>query len=341
MHKDKLLAAGTLHDMIPCDAHAFIEVHQTVTTVSTLQAIPTLPPSQLATASRSTSFSIRAGGLSEYWLRGGVRSAATSPRFDHTAQTDFDPIGNAVTAAATAAEAVEPRPTRSTKKSAPATFDSVVRSPVSVARVIFRCCRHEGDVKTGMVHFTVYPLMNYGIKEVGILSNTNSLCYRTRSTPSSRSGNVRCCQHEPNYYRIYRLPASNLRVAVQVFASSPKLTNYSVPQAIPSSGLIYSRDSSDSPEAAKPPETGAVTAQQPQGHDTRSTGLLYLLSGLYAALIHWIGYRHGAAIPVSYFTSELGGGFGVRSLPSFSTVCTSATIDATLTKRFTARSILS
>ncbi|GMF24433.1 unnamed protein product [Phytophthora fragariaefolia] len=55
MHKDNLLAAGTLHDVIPCDAHAFIDAQQSVTTLSALQAIPTLIPTpQLATASKCT-----------------------------------------------------------------------------------------------------------------------------------------------------------------------------------------------------------------------------------------------------------------------------------------------
>ncbi|GMF24870.1 unnamed protein product [Phytophthora fragariaefolia] len=49
MHKEKLFAAGTLHDVIPCDVQTFIDAHQGVTTLSALQAIPTLPIPQLAT----------------------------------------------------------------------------------------------------------------------------------------------------------------------------------------------------------------------------------------------------------------------------------------------------
>ncbi|GMF41608.1 unnamed protein product [Phytophthora fragariaefolia] len=54
MQKDNLLAAGTLHEVIPCDAQAFIDAHQSITTLSALQVIPTLPTPQLATASECT-----------------------------------------------------------------------------------------------------------------------------------------------------------------------------------------------------------------------------------------------------------------------------------------------
>ncbi|GMF31640.1 unnamed protein product [Phytophthora fragariaefolia] len=52
MHKVKLLAAGTLHDVIPCDAQAFLDADQGVTTLPALQEIPTLSTPQLATASQ-------------------------------------------------------------------------------------------------------------------------------------------------------------------------------------------------------------------------------------------------------------------------------------------------
>ncbi|GMF34054.1 unnamed protein product [Phytophthora fragariaefolia] len=55
MHKDRLLAAGTLHDAIPCDVQTVIDAHlgiATLSALSALQAIPTLPTPQLATASQ-------------------------------------------------------------------------------------------------------------------------------------------------------------------------------------------------------------------------------------------------------------------------------------------------
>ncbi|GMF29883.1 unnamed protein product [Phytophthora fragariaefolia] len=55
MHKDRLLAAGTLHDAIPCDVQTVIDAHLGIamlSALSALQAIPTLPTLQLATASQ-------------------------------------------------------------------------------------------------------------------------------------------------------------------------------------------------------------------------------------------------------------------------------------------------
>ncbi|GMF45003.1 unnamed protein product [Phytophthora fragariaefolia] len=51
-YKDKLLATGTLHDVIPCDAQTCIDAHLGTATLSALQAIPILPTPQLATASQ-------------------------------------------------------------------------------------------------------------------------------------------------------------------------------------------------------------------------------------------------------------------------------------------------
>ncbi|GMF57809.1 unnamed protein product [Phytophthora fragariaefolia] len=48
-YKDKLLAAGTLHDVIPYDAQTCIDAHLGIATLSALSAIPTLPTPQLAT----------------------------------------------------------------------------------------------------------------------------------------------------------------------------------------------------------------------------------------------------------------------------------------------------